>query len=112
MGKTPTTGSVSRAMFTSNVVNHEPVDTLTSVSKASGKIYYFTELSNMKGQKITHRWEYNGKVMAKVEFTVGSPRWRVYSIKSITPKQTGNWTVVVTDSNGNTLKTDSIDVTE
>jgi hypothetical protein len=111
-GATEQTGSVARAMFTSNVIDHEPVDTLTSLSVSQGEIYYFTELRNLAGQTVTHRWEYQGKEMAQVDFEVGSPRWRVYSIKKLDPQWTGTWTVTVTDSHGHTLQTDSIDVIE
>lgn len=105
-------GAIARATFTSNVVGREPVDSITSISKTSGEMYYFTELKDMEGQTVTHRWEYNGEVMAEVEFKVGAPRWRVYSVKKLDPKWTGKWTVVVTDGNGTTLKTDSIEVVD
>ena len=77
-----------------------------------GKVYYFTELKGMKGAQVSHRWAFNGKQEAQVDFTVGSPRWRVYSIKTIKPDQIGTWTVTVVDSNGNVLKTESINVTK
>ncbi len=88
-------GSVARAMLTSGVVDREPVDTVTDVTTDHRVIYFFSELQNMSGEKITHRWEYSGQVMAEVPFSVGGPRWRVWSSKSLEPFWVGEWTVSV-----------------
>jgi len=102
--------AVARAQFTHNVVQREPVDSIDSVFYATGddtdQIYYFTELVGLKGETITHRWEYQGEVIATVEFNVGGNRWRVYSRKTLLPSMTGQWRVVVVDTEGNTLQTD------
>lgn len=104
-------GQVARAIFTTNIIDREPADTISSISQNVGKIFFFTELIDMTDQTVTHRWEYNGEVMAEVKFNVGAPRWRVYSVKNIQPEWTGLWQVVVTDTDGNILNTSSIDVT-
>jgi len=57
----------------------------------------------MNGKTITHRWERNGEVMAEVNFNIGGDRWRVYSRKNIKPEWTGQWTVTVTDDQGQAL---------
>jgi hypothetical protein len=102
--------AVARAQFTHNVEEREPVDSIDSVFYASGddtdQIYYFTELVGLKGETVTHRWEYQGEVIATVEFNVGGNRWRVYSRKTLLPSMTGQWRVVVVDTEGNTLQTD------
>lgn len=105
------TGRVSRAIFTTNIIDREPADNITSISKDNSQINFFTELNDLTGETVTHRWEYNGEVMAEVKFDVGGPRWRIYSVKSLQPEWTGMWTVVVTDSSGRVLNTSSIDVT-
>lgn len=89
------TASVARATFTSAVADREPVDRLTDASGDQQRIYFFSELRNMSGEKIAHRWEYNGKVMAEVPFSVGGPRWRVWSSKNLEPFWQGEWTVSV-----------------
>ena len=104
---TPVTGTVARAAVTSGVENHEPMDNLKSVSTEVGKIFYFTELRGMEGQKVTHRWEHNGEVVAEVPFEVGGPRWRVYSSKNLAPSLTGEWKVSVLDANGNSLSSNT-----
>ena len=64
-------GYVERALFTTAVENHEPQDKVTVLPNDHRKIYYFSELRGMAGQTVTHRWKYDGKVMAKVRFKIG-----------------------------------------
>lgn len=99
-------GRVARDIFTTAIVDREPVDDLSSISNDTQRIFYFSDLRGLAGQIITHRWEYNDQVMAEVTFKVGKGvRWRVYSSKNLLPEWTGQWTVVVSDENGNPLKT-------
>ena len=70
-------GVVSRALFTSGIVDREPVDHLLVVDGGIEEVYFFTELKFLEGRTIVHRWEYNGRVVAEVPFKVGGPRWRV-----------------------------------
>jgi hypothetical protein len=95
--------NLHRALLTSEVVNREPVDELTSVPADIGQVFFFTEVRAMNGKSITHRWERNGEVMAEVNFNIGGDRWRVYSRKNIKPDWTGQWTVTVTDDQGQEL---------
>ena len=105
------TDNIARAVFTSNIVDREPIDDISTLSSSHGEIFYFTELKNLEGQIITHRWEYNGKVMAEVQFDVGAPRWRVYSSKKVLPEWTGEWVVTVLDDSNNILTSDSVTLT-
>ena len=105
-------GSVARAIFTSQIVDREPVDTLTTIPNTQDKIYFFSDLRDLEGQIITHRWEYNKQVMAEVKFKVGGPRWRVYSSKNLVPDWTGEWTVVVLDESGWPLKASIFEYTQ
>jgi len=88
-------GSVVRSAFTTAIDNREPVDTVSQLPADNGKVYFFTELRDMAGQKARHRWEHNGEVMAEVEFDVKGPRWRVWSSKNFQPQWTGEWKVSV-----------------
>lgn len=92
-------GSVARAVFTSAIVDREPVDDLATVPTTQDRVYFFSDLRNLEGQIVTHRWEYNDRVMAEIKFKVGGPRWRVYSSKNLLPEWNGQWTVIVTDEN-------------
>jgi len=98
-------GKVSRAQFTSEVVEREPVDSILMLKNDVDKIYYFSELVNLKGQRVVHRWEYAGRVMAEIEFNVTSNRWRAYSSKKFSPQLLGEWSVIVLDDKGWPLKT-------
>jgi hypothetical protein len=96
-------GTVARSAFTTAVADREPVDSINTLATDNNKIYYFTELKDMEGQQVTHRWEYNGKVMAEVPFQVGGSRWRVYSSKTLDNVWQGEWKVSVIDQAGGTL---------
>lgn len=98
-----TTGSVARAQFTTAVENREPVDKVSNLLNDKTRVYFFTEIKDAPNQKVTHRWEHNGKVMSEVNFDVGSSRWRVFSSKTLDPSWTGEWKVTVLDEAGSTL---------
>ncbi len=94
---------VARAQFTSAVVDREPVDELAVLDTSAREVLFFTDLRGLEGRTVTHRWEYEGRVMAEVPFTVKGPRWRVFSKKTLAPKLVGKWTVLVVDESGWTL---------
>ncbi len=98
-------GYVERALFTTAVENHEPQDKVSMLANSHRKIYYFTELRGMAGQTVTHRWKYDGKVVAKVHFKVKGMRWRVQSSKRLEPHLLGVWSASVVDASGRTLST-------
>ena len=105
-------GWIARSALTSAVEDREPVDSLNNLSNDSTSIYYFTEVRDMAGQTVTHRWEYGDQVMAEVEFEIGGPRWRVYSSKNLQPGWTGDWKVSVVDAAGNPLSVNTFVYTE
>ena len=95
---------VARSAFTSAIENREPVSELKTISNTVGKVYFFTELLGLNGHTITHRWEYNRKIMAEVSFNVGADRWRTWSSKTILSGWTGTWKVSVLDEGGNVIE--------
>jgi hypothetical protein len=102
------TGSVARSAFTTGVQDHEPVDQITTLTSASDKVYFFTELVDLQGQKAMHRWEYNGEVVVEVPFNVGASRWRVWSSKNLQPEWTGSWKVSVINGAGDVIAVQSL----
>jgi hypothetical protein len=96
-------GHVARAIFTTGVAEREPMDDVKRLSNETTEILFFTELRDLQGQDVTHTWEREGNVMAKVPFTVGAPRWRVYSSKTLDPSLTGEWSVKVVDAAGQVI---------
>ncbi len=89
---------VALAQFTTAIEKREPIDQITFVDSGVQKIFFFTDLRNMEGQTVHHRWLHNGTVMADVTFEVRGPRWRVWSSKTLSPDGLGDWTVEVVTS--------------
>ena len=102
---------VARAIFTSGIENREPTDTITSLSNDKNKIYFYSELTGLGGQSVTHRWEYQGRTMGEIKFNVGGPRWRVWSSKTLLPQWTGEWRVSIIDGSGNKVGEEAFNYT-
>jgi hypothetical protein len=93
-------GHVARAAFTSRIENREPVDRVLVLNPPVKEVYFFTDLRNLKGHTITHRWEYQGRAVSNVPFVVKGDRWRVFSKKVFPVDSYGEWSVTVLDDNG------------
>src|SRR2546427_6646305 len=98
----PASDAVVRAVFTTAVADREPADQITSLKNDVQQVYFYTELKDLEGQTVMHKWEYAGEVKAEVRFDVKAPRWRVWSSKKLDPSWTGEWTVSVVDGSGAT----------
>lgn len=96
-------GSVVRSAFTRDIDEREPTENLQNLTNDNGQVKFFTELRDMSGQTAIHRWQYEGKVVAEVEFNVKGPRWRVWSSKSFVPQWTGDWKVSVINGAGEVI---------
>jgi hypothetical protein len=96
-------GSVARAIVTTEIMDREPVDSIDTLSNDHNQVFFFTELENLSGQTITHRWEYAGEIMADVSLEIGSARWRTYSSKRLFQGWLGEWKVSVIDEEGREL---------
>ena len=103
-------GSVVRSAFTRTVEEREPTEDLQNLTNENGQVKFFTELRDMSGQTATHRWEYEGKVVAEVAFDVKGPRWRVWSSKSLMPQWTGDWKVSVINGAGEVISEKKLSV--
>jgi len=110
-GAESSTGRVTRASFTSEIIDREPQDSITRLSNEHFGIVFFTELRDLDGQTVSHVWGREGAEMARVLFVVNGPRWRVYSTKKLEPSWTGEWTVRVEDESGRVLHTESFSYT-
>ncbi|MDH3217781.1 MAG: hypothetical protein OEN01_16160, partial [Candidatus Krumholzibacteria bacterium] len=53
-------GAIKRAVFTSAVVDREPVDQLDSLNADTEKVFFFSEIVGMAGSTVTHRWIFGG----------------------------------------------------
>jgi hypothetical protein len=104
-------GFVESSTFTTSIVDRAPQDTIATLGNDHNKIFYFTDVRNMTGQTLTHRWEFNGQVMAEVTFEIGGPRWRVNSSKMLEPVWLGEWTASAVDASGRTLSSNTFSYT-
>ena len=95
--------NISKAVFTLEIKDRTPVNIIEELDNSLGKIYFFTNIRNLQGQRVTHRWIYKNKVMADVVFDVGGPRWRVWSSKNLWPTWIGVWSVEVLSADGEVL---------
>lgn len=100
----PNDGKVARAMFTTEIVDREPVNRVLILENDKTELHFFTDLRHFEGQTINHRWEYEGQVVMTKSFEVKGPRWRVFSTRILESQQTGRWTVVITDAEDCPLK--------
>jgi hypothetical protein len=99
-------GRVMRAQFATSIDNREPVDQVVVLSPPQVDVFFFTELGNLEGRTVTHRWEYQGQVVSRVPFEVKGPRWRVFSKYKLEPDQLGEWSVTVIEESGWPLYTE------
>ncbi len=99
---------VSRIMMTSGIENKEPVDNVSAVNGEMQDIYCFTEIQTDEyPTEITHIWIYEKDIEAEVKLFVGSPKWRTFSSKTITPEKAGEWKVEIYAQSGQLI--DSVD---
>jgi hypothetical protein len=103
-------GEITRALFTTGIDNREPVGIVDSIdSTSSNSISFYTEITNMSGQTITHQWTHLDKIMFEKTFEVKAERWRVWTSKTLIPNWTGTWTVNVLDAERELLTSKSFE---
>jgi hypothetical protein len=106
---------VRRALLTHEISNKEPAGEITRTISVSNEkpltVYYFTELKNMKGQKIYHEWRRNGTIVARNFLNISADSWRTFSHKLLSSKSEGNWTVKLIDEKGRVLNEKAFKVT-
>ena len=95
--------NISNAEFAMEIKDRTPLNIIEELDNSFGKIYFFTNIRNLQGQSIRHRWIYKNKVMAEVEFDINGPRWRVWSSKTLWPTWLGEWSVEVLNANSEVL---------
>jgi hypothetical protein len=94
---------VALAQFTTAIEDREPIDQITFVGNDVQKVFFYTDLRDLEGQTISHRWLHNGIVVANVTFEVRGPRWRVWSSKKMLPDLIGDWTVEIVTAEGEVI---------
>ncbi|TEU19949.1 MAG: DUF2914 domain-containing protein [Gammaproteobacteria bacterium] len=97
--------NISQAVFAKSVEDRAPIEIVTEANDSLGKIYFFTNIRHLTGDKITHRWLYKGKVKAEISFDIKGERWRVWSSKNLWHTWTGQWKVEVVNQQNELLLT-------
>ena len=90
-----TPGAVANATFTSGMDDGTPVDFRQEFDTTTPVVYYYTEILDLHGQTVVHRWKLEGKVMQEVRIPIRRQREAVWSRSQMQPDWTGNWTVEV-----------------
>jgi len=93
----PPNSGVARAAFTTQVVGDEPVDQVVVLTNDVREISYFTDLRGLDGCTVTHQWEHEGQVVARISFSVEASRRKLHSTRQLDAAATGHWTVLVLD---------------
>ena len=70
---------------------------------AGTTVFYWTRvLGGEPGDRIRHRWTFDGKPIS-IGLAIGGPHWRTYSSKRLDLDQVGEWTVEVLDASDKVL---------
>ena len=112
--KTEINKNVRRALLTYKINNNEPVGEITlplKISKKkSTKIYYFVELTAMKGRTLYHEWLLDGALISRKKVNVSSDPWRTASRQIFYYTAKHNWTARLVDETGRIINEKHFDV--
>ncbi|MCR9096009.1 MAG: DUF2914 domain-containing protein [bacterium] len=98
--------------FTTAVENREPVDQVSFVENDVRTIIFFSDLRQLDGRTVTHRWLHGDVVRAEVAFEVRGPRWRVWSSKDLLEDWLGDWTVEIVLDDGEVIAAETFTYTD
>ncbi len=104
-----------RTLLTTELDNKEPVDEISTLwvnKDHASRVFYFTEIIDMKGQVLYHRWLRNNKLIYLKEINIIGKRWRAATSKLIVYSQAGDWTVRLEDAEGVVLNEINFNVIE
>lgn len=98
---------VVRARLTHKVAKNEPGSAINLPLKINRKeaigIYYFAELTGMKGQTVYHEWLLNDNTVSRKKVNISSDPWRTSSKQVITYTMNNDWKVRIVDNSGKVL---------
>jgi hypothetical protein len=100
---------IEMAVITTEIRKRYPADEIATLDNPHKAISFFTEIRDMSGTTVTHRWFYKGKVEFQASFNVMSKKWRVWSTQLLPRDKPGLWSVQILDQDGNILETRTVD---
>jgi hypothetical protein len=95
----PASEKVTTTKLTSSMNDGKPGEDQRAFENTVKTIYFYTVLEGLKGQTVTHRWKYAGRVIATVDIPVTEDPFTTWSSNDMEPDWTGFWTVEVLNSN-------------
>jgi len=102
---------VAEAVITTAVVDRQPTDTLTTVSKDIGTVFCWMRITGAQGEiQVEHVWYKDDTEVARVPLRVAGSNWRTWSSKNIDPMWTGSWRVDIVGPDGAVLQSLSFTV--
>jgi hypothetical protein len=96
--------AITVALFTTKIAKRYPADEITNLENRHQAISFFSELQDMSGQKITHRWIHGGEVAFKASFQVRANHWRIWSTQLLPADMPGEWKVEIVNEQGDVLE--------
>jgi hypothetical protein len=100
----PREEEISMAMFTTRISKRYPADDITSLDNPHQAVSFFSELKEMSGKKIIHRWFYKGQMEFEASFNIRANNWRIWSTKLLPQDMPGEWKVEIVDEDGKVLQ--------
>lgn len=98
---------VSTLLLTSQLKDKNPTDQLDARITINGKelvkVYAYSELTNLKGERVFHDWYRGEKRVARVPVGVYLDEMRASSSKYIDQNMAGDWHMEITRANGEQL---------
>ena len=99
--------NVSRALLTYKITNDEPAEKLELPLKFSKNkptsIYYFVELTGMKGKTIYHEWLLENELITRKKVNVSKDLWPTSSRQLFGDSTKTNWTARLVDETGQVI---------
>ena len=106
---------VVRAQLSHDIKAREPVDSIDSVQLLPGKsmpIYFYLQLKDMQGKKVSIFWYHNDKLDSQLPLEIRNDNWRTNASKHLDHQRLGAWRVELVDGAGNLLAKRSFTVTK
>lgn len=106
---------VVRAQLSHDIKAREPVDSIDSVQLPPGKsmpIYFYLQLKDMQGKKVSIFWYHNDKLDSQLPLEIRNDNWRTNASKHLDHQRLGAWRVELVDGSGNLLAKRSFTVTK
>jgi hypothetical protein len=95
---------VVRASLNTELKDNEPSQQLkapVSISRNQPtELFYFNEIRGMKNKVLFHQWQKDGHIVQKKQLDIKDNKWKVWSGKTLSTKDIGEWQVQLIDRKG------------